>query len=129
RLAGQSPAGLGVDRTRERVGDRVEVGADVESVEHEVVADVDDGRHLLGRYDVEQPLQEPGSPDPAGEDRDQKVGRSSPLSSARSASTIMRTRSANATAGFQPNTRRAFDEFPTSRSTSAGRKKRSSCTT
>ena len=41
---------LGVDGAGERVGDRVEVGADVQAVQHEVVADVDDrGEVARGR--------------------------------------------------------------------------------
>ena len=42
---------LRVDRAGERVGDRVEVGADVQAVQHDVVADVDD-RGDLGRADA-----------------------------------------------------------------------------
>jgi len=47
----------------------------------------------------------------------------------RSASTMMRTKSRNVTAGFQSSTRRAFSASPTSRSTSAGRKYLWSATT
>ncbi len=42
-LARQAPAGLGVDGPGQGVGDGVEVGADVQAVQHEVVADVDHG--------------------------------------------------------------------------------------
>ena len=51
------------------------------------------------------------------------------LSDARSWSTIVVTSSSNDVDGFQPSSARACDASPTSRSTSAGRKSRSSVTT
>jgi hypothetical protein len=69
-LAGQSPPAIGVDGAGERVGDGVEVGADVEPVEVEIVTDVGDGHHLLGRMHLQQPGEEPGRPNPTGEHTD-----------------------------------------------------------
>ena len=70
RLADEPPAGLGVHRAGEGVGDRVEVGADVQAVQHGVVADVDD-RGDVGRVDhLEQAGEEASRPDAAGQDGD-----------------------------------------------------------
>ena len=55
---------LRVDRAGERVGDGVEVGADVQPVQHEVVADVDDGGDLGGAAHLHQPGQQPAAPTP-----------------------------------------------------------------
>ena len=65
-LAGPAPAGLGVDLARERVGDRVEIGADVEAVQREVVADVHDRGDIGGPADAKQSAEEPGGADAAG---------------------------------------------------------------
>ena len=73
RLTGQAPARLGVDGTCQRVGDGVEVGADVQPVEHDVVAGVDDCRDLLGRHDAEQARQHAGGSDAAGERNDHRA--------------------------------------------------------
>ena len=63
RLADEAPSGLGVVGARERVGDRVEVGADPEPVEPVVVAGVADDDDV-GRVDhLEQPRQEASGAD------------------------------------------------------------------
>ena len=53
RLAREAPTAFGIDRAGERVGDGVEVGADVQTVQHDVVGGVDDRGHL-GRFDDRQ---------------------------------------------------------------------------
>ena len=72
RLAGQAPAPLGVDLAGERVGDRVEIGADRQAVQLDVVADVDDGGDLVGRADLHEAGQEAGCADAARDDRDHR---------------------------------------------------------
>ena len=54
----------------QRVGDGVEVGADVQAVEDDVVAGVDDRRHVTGRYDVDEAAQEPGRAHAPGQGHD-----------------------------------------------------------
>src|SRR5262249_9731605 len=135
-LVAQAPAPLGVDGVGQRVDDRVEVGADVQPVEVDVVADVDDGGDQLGRHHLHDAGQEPGGAPPAGQHR--HVGLpggvhampwSFPSRRATSASTISCTSPSKVVFGFQPSTSLAFEASPTSRSTSAGRKNFSSMTT
>ena len=67
RLARQPPTGLGVDGPGQGVGDGVQIRADVEAVEDDVVAGIDDGGDLSGIDDVDQPPQHPGGSDAAGQ--------------------------------------------------------------
>ena len=129
RLVPQTPAGVGIDLPGEGVGDGVDVGADVQPVQRGVVADVDDRGDLGGRDHLHQAGEEPSRADATREDGDQRKPFSSPLRRAKSASTIMRTSSGKLTFGSQPSALRILVESPTSRSTSAGRKNRSSITT
>src|SRR5205085_2240263 len=68
RLAGASPTPLVVAEAREPVDDAVEVGADVQAEDLDVVRDVPyDGDVVWFDYNGHAP-KEPGSPDAAGED-------------------------------------------------------------
>jgi hypothetical protein len=69
-LPDETPACLGVDRPGERVRDGVEIGADVEAVQHDVVAGVDDRRDLGGGPHLDEPGQEASGADAAGEHGD-----------------------------------------------------------
>ena len=71
-LAGQTPARLGVDRSREGVGDGVEVGADVEAVQHDVVTGVHDRGDVGGRGHVNEARQEPGGAHATGKHGDHR---------------------------------------------------------
>ena len=66
-LAGHAPSGLPVVHAGQGVGDRVEVGADVQAVQDHVVADVDDGRDVGRRHDAHEPREHPGGPDAAAQ--------------------------------------------------------------
>src|SRR3546814_19532066 len=103
------------------VRDGVEVGADAEPVDLEVVAHVDDGRDLGGRHDADQSGQEAGRPDATREDGDQLMHLSRPERSSMSASTIIVTRSSKLVRRFPPRTLSALLGSPMSTSTSAGR--------
>ena len=70
RLALEPPPLRPADRTSQRVRDGVEVGADVQPVQHEVVTGVDDGRHRRGVGDGDDPAQHPRRTHAAGQDRD-----------------------------------------------------------
>ncbi len=61
-LAREAPAGVGVLGPGERVGDRVEVGAHVETVEPVVVGGVHDDGDVGRVDDLHQTAQEPGRP-------------------------------------------------------------------
>jgi hypothetical protein len=68
-LVGAAPAALGVDAAAEGVHHGVEVGADLQPVEPEVVGGVGHDRHVLPpARDREQALEEAGSADASGED-------------------------------------------------------------
>ena len=73
-LLDPAPAALGVDAAAEGVHHRVEVGADLEPVHPDVVGGVGDHGHRRrdagALAQAQQPLQEPGAADPAGEHRD-----------------------------------------------------------
>jgi hypothetical protein len=56
-LPGQTPPGVRVDRTGQRVGDRVEVRAHQQTVELGVVGHVDDGGDPGGVGDLHHPRQ------------------------------------------------------------------------
>ena len=58
RLADQTPPGVRVDGVGEGVGDRVQIGADVQTVDVGVVADVDDPGHVPVGDDLEQAPKE-----------------------------------------------------------------------
>ena len=73
RLARQAPPGVGVLGSGEGVGDRVEVGADVEAVEPVVVGGVDDHGDVGGVDDLHQPAEEARRPHPARQRRDHAV--------------------------------------------------------
>ena len=64
RLAFEAPALLGVRRAGERVGDRVEIGGDVQPVELVVVAGVDDGDDIVRRHDAHESGEETAAPTP-----------------------------------------------------------------
>ena len=66
-LAGHAPAGLGVVQAGQGVGDRVEVRADVQAVQHGVVAGVDHRRECGRGDDADQSREHPGRPDAAAE--------------------------------------------------------------
>ena len=66
----KSPAGAVVGRPGQGVGDRVDVGADVQAVQHHVVARVDNGGDRRLADNGRQAPQHPGSPDPAGQGGD-----------------------------------------------------------
>src|SRR6516165_3117844 len=66
-LASHSPARLLVVHACKRVGHRVEVGADVQSVQLHVVAHVDDRSEVLSRKDADEPQKHPGGPDAAAQ--------------------------------------------------------------
>jgi hypothetical protein len=54
-IAGQAPAPRRLDASGQRVGDDVEVRADLDAVEDAVVAGVHDRRHLPGRDRAREP--------------------------------------------------------------------------
>ncbi len=58
RVAANAPAALGVDEPGERVEQRVDVGADVEAMDLEVVGDVGDDRELDLRADEGEAVRE-----------------------------------------------------------------------
>ncbi len=64
---------LRVDLTGERVGDGVEVRADAEAVELQVVAHVDDRGDLTRRVDALDARKEPGGTDASGEHADHRA--------------------------------------------------------
>ena len=66
-LAGHAPSGVAVVHARQRVGDGVEVGADVQAVQHRVVAHVDDGRDVGPRDHAHEPGEHPSGPDAAAQ--------------------------------------------------------------
>ncbi len=70
RLAGPSPATLGVVQAGEAVEDGVEIGRDVQAEHLEVVADVADDRQLARREHVVETRGELGAADAAGEEND-----------------------------------------------------------
>ena len=70
RLALEAPALRGVRRAGERVGDRVEVGGDVQPVELVVVGGVHDRDDVARRDDADEPGEEPGGTDTTGEGRE-----------------------------------------------------------
>jgi hypothetical protein len=59
-IAANTPALRLLDDARERVGDDVEVGRDIEAVQRDVVAGVDDGHDLFRRHDLHQSFEEAG---------------------------------------------------------------------
>ena len=67
RLAFEAPALRGVRSAGERVGDRVEVGGDVQPVELVVVGGVDDGDDIARRDGAHEPGEETGGADTTGE--------------------------------------------------------------
>ena len=78
---GQAPPGVGVLGPGEGVGDRVEVGADVEAVEPVVVAGVDDDGDVGGVDDLDQPAEEARRPHPTRQRRDharERTGQPAP---------------------------------------------------
>ena len=74
RLLAPTPAAVGVDAVAEGVHHGVEIGADLEPVDPDVVPGVghhgDLGVTLGAGHQPQQSLQEPGAADPAGQDRD-----------------------------------------------------------
>ena len=68
-LAGHAPPGVTVVHAGQGVGDRVDVGADVEAVQHHVVAHVDHGR------DVRRPGRRAPGPRASGRHRHHRTGR------------------------------------------------------
>ena len=66
-LSDHAPAGLPIVHAGQRVGDGVEVGADVEAVENRVVTHVDDGRDGARGNDTDQAGQHAGGSDTAAE--------------------------------------------------------------
>ena len=78
RLVGPAPAAGLVGAPGQRVEDAVQVGRDRQAEDLEVVADVPDRRHVRGLDRLDEPAQEAGGADPAGEDGDlHSVSRSS----------------------------------------------------
>src|SRR6185503_10585555 len=69
-LAFETPTLGNVRRAGQRVGDRVEVGGDVEVVELVVVAGVDDRNDVGGRHDLHEPGEKAGGADAAGKGRE-----------------------------------------------------------
>ncbi len=65
----------------QRVGDRVDVGTDVQAVQDHVVADVDDRRDVRRRHDANETREHPGGPDAAaqGHQHAASIGATSPL--------------------------------------------------
>ena len=72
-LTRKAPAGLVVRRPGEGVGHRVDVGAHVQPVQHQVVAGVDDGGDRCLADDSRQAPQHARSSDPAGEGGDSRA--------------------------------------------------------
>ena len=68
-LADQAPAGLGVDRPGQGVGDRVDVGADVQAVQLDIVAGVDHRGDRRRVDDLHEAAQHPGGAHPSGHHR------------------------------------------------------------
>src|SRR3954470_11708152 len=69
RLALPAPAPLAVVNAGQRVHDAVEVGADPQTVQRDVVAGVDDGDDFVVRAGRADPAQETSAADTAGQDR------------------------------------------------------------
>ena len=67
RLVADAPAALLVEEPGQRVEDGVEVGRDVQAEELDVVADVDDRRHLLGAGRACERVHEPRAAQAAAE--------------------------------------------------------------
>ena len=67
RLVAHAPAALLVEQAGERVEDGVEVGRDVQAEDLDVVADVDDRRHLLGPGGAGERVHEARAAEPAAE--------------------------------------------------------------
>ena len=75
-LTRHAPSGVPVVHAGERVGDGVEVGADVQAVQDHVVRHVDDPRDVGGRHDAHEPREHPSGPDAAaqGHQHDASIG-------------------------------------------------------
>ncbi len=72
-LVPPSPSALSVERVPQPVGDRVQIGRDVEPVHLDVVRGVHDHRDVRGRHGADQPAEELPRADPTGERRDPHV--------------------------------------------------------
>ena len=66
-LAGHAPAGLAIVHAGQGVGHGVDVGADVQAVQHHVVAHVDQRRDVAGIHDTHQTREHPGGTDAAAQ--------------------------------------------------------------
>src|SRR5690349_2776476 len=69
RLASPSPSPLPIERVAEPIGHRIRVGRDVQSVDHDVVCDVDDDAEVLTGYHTGEPAEELPRADAAGQRR------------------------------------------------------------
>ncbi len=65
RVAGDAPALRSVDQAGQRAGDNIEVGRNIQPVQLEVVAGVDDRGHILGRGDLHQAFEKARGADTA----------------------------------------------------------------
>src|SRR6476646_7970513 len=67
RLVTPAPAGDGIVDARENIGQRVDIGRDVQSKMLEIVTGVGDHEEFLGRQDEAQTERQFGATDPAGQ--------------------------------------------------------------
>src|SRR5205823_5600129 len=67
RLADQPPTRLRVHRARQGVDDRVDVGAHMQAVQHDVVARVDHRGHVPRLTHLQQPAEKAGGADASGQ--------------------------------------------------------------